>query len=144
MHDFFSNEFITLKKNLQTCFNEDFKEFNLKSSEIKLIHILSKIEGESQAELAKKLDCDKAHIHRIVIKLLLKKIVRFSNEKKENHRNVKIILTESGKEIANKINKNLKEWKSKLIKGVNEQDIETVKKVINQIGNNLKKEKENA
>lgn len=144
MNDFFINEIVSLKKDLQTSFNCEFDEFNLKSSEIKLIHILSKSKGESQAELAKKLDCDKSHIHRIVIKLLMKKVICISKEKQAQSRKIQILLTSFGKEIAEKINKKLKEWKSKLIEGISIKDIDTIKNVFHQISENLKKEKNNA
>lgn len=144
MTDSFSNEIISLKKNIQTYFNEEFKEFNLKSSEIKLINILSKSNEESQVELAKKLDCDKAHIHRIVVKLLMKKIIFIASEKQEKTRNFKIKLTEHGLQIAEKINKKLEQWKLRLIKGINLKDIEIAKSVISQMSKNLNKEKNNA
>lgn len=143
MEEFIINEIVNLKKNKQTYFNEEFKEFNLKSSEIKLIHILSFIEGESQAELAKRLDCDKAHIHRIVIKLLMKKIIFISNEKQRNCRNLKIRLTEHGKEISQKINKKMEEWKSKLIKGISQEDFDAIKRVFAKLNENLNKENKN-
>lgn len=141
MKDFFINEIITLKKLLQNNFNEEFKELNLKSSEIKLIHILSFNEGESQAELAKRLECDKAHIHRLVIKLLMKKIICFANQKHVNCRNIHITLTDHGKEIAKKINKKLQEWQKNIIEGIYIEDLFATKRVFNQIIDNLRKEK---
>lgn len=143
MEEFVSNQINLLKKNMQIYFNNQFKEFNLKSSEVKLIHILSLIKGESQTELAKMLDCDKAHIHRIVIKLLMKKIIYISNEKKENCRNLQISLTEHGEEISKKINKKMEEWQSKLIKGISYDEISTARTVLNKINENLSKENKN-
>lgn len=143
MEEFVSNQINLLKKNMQIYFNNQFKEFNLKSSEVKLIHILSLIKGESQAELAKMLDCDKAHIHRIVIKLLMKKIIYISNEKKVNCRNLQISLTEHGEEISKKINKKMEEWQSKLIKGISYDEISTARTVLNKINENLSKENKN-
>lgn len=140
MYDCFAHEIITLKKQLQTFFNEKFKEFNLKSSEINLIHILSLNEGKSQAELAKRMDCDKAHIHRLIIKLVVKNIVTFSNKKNENSRNLQISLTENGKKIANNINKKLKEWKSTIINNISIEDLNATKRVLSQLIKNLDKE----
>jgi len=143
MNKFFTNEILSLKKNIQTYFNDVFKDLNLKSSEIKLIHILSKVQGESQAELAKRLDCDKAHIHRIVIKLMMKKIILISNEKSETCRNLKIMLTEHGKKIAEIINKKLENCQSTITKGINIEDINATKRVLQQMNSNIKKEKDN-
>lgn len=137
------NEISTLRKTMQTFLNEEAKTFNLNSSEIKLIHILSLNEGESQAELAKRIDCDKAHIHRIVIKLLIKKLIHISNNKSDKCRNSKITLTQRGKEIAEEINKKLLKWKSIIINGISQEDISATRRVLEQIINNIKKEIEN-
>ena len=141
MHNLLIQEIYTIKKHLHTFFNEEFKELNLKSSEIKFIHILSLSDGESQVELSKRLDCDKSHIHRLVIKLLMKKIIFLSKNKEENCRNVQIKLTENGKEIAEIINKKIKEWQLKTIKGIDDDDLKATQRVFNQLINNLKKEK---
>ena len=144
MDEFFVNEIISIKKILQSHFNDYAKDFNLKGSEIKLIHILSLTGEESQAELAKRMDCDKAHIHRIVIKLLFKKIICFDDIKKDNCRNIKIKLSKHGHEIADKVNKKMEEWKSKIIQGVNLEDLEATRRLFAQVVNNLNKEKNNA
>ena len=136
-----NKEIIGLKKHLQTFLNESFKEHNLKSAEIQVIHILSILGEESQAELAKKLNCDKSHIHRTVFKLLLKKIIIFSNN--ENKRKIKILLTEYGKEIAEKINKKIKDWKLKITEGISKEEIEITKVVFQKIIDNINKEDKN-
>ena len=138
MESLFLSQIIVLKKTIQSFLNEEAKVFNLNASEMKLIHILSFYEGESQAELAKRMDCDKAHIHRIVIKLFIKKIIHISNKKEDNCRNVRIMLTEQGKQIAEKINKKHQEWKSILIRGISQEDITATKRVLDQIINNIK------
>ena len=141
MNDFFTNEIVAFKKQLQSYFNDEFKDINLKSSEIKLIHILSFCQGLSQIEIAKKLDCDKAHIHRIVIKLMMKKIISY--KKNESTRNLKVVLTEHGRKISKEINKKLEKWQSTIIKGIEASDLDATKRVLQHLTENMKKEKDN-
>lgn len=65
---------IFLKKQLQRFINEEFKEYNLKSAEILFMQILFQKGEKSQIEMTRLLDCDKAHTHRIVTKLIEKNL----------------------------------------------------------------------
>lgn len=130
---------IFLKKQLQRFINEEFKEYNLKSAEILFMQILFQKGEKSQIEMTRLLDCDKAHTHRIVAKLIEKKLVYYIDNEHEHIKNQKLALTPEGKQISTKSNNFLKIWNSKLVEGIDEKDLVVAREVINKIIDNANK-----
>lgn len=131
----FINVVVFIKKQMQSYLNDEFKSLNLKSSEMILLHILFKESCKSQIELSRIIECDKAHIHRIVFKLIDKNLIEYS-KKYELGKNSKLNLTDSGYDVASKIDKSLKLLYSKLLKGISKENLNITHNVIKQMLHN--------
>lgn len=131
------NTFTYIKKQLQSYLNDEFKEYNLKSSEIFFMHILH-TQGElSQIEISKILECDKSHIHRTLVKLIDKNYIKYVEyEHNEHIKNLKLTLTEQGEEISKKFDKAMKKWDKAMKAGLTIEEIKTAKKVALKIIDN--------
>lgn len=140
------NSLHNIKKNMQSFLNKEFKDLNLKSSEVILLRVLN-CEGKlSQTTLARKLDCDKAHIHRITNKLLDKDLIIFAEVDSQKSRNLILELTKKGKVIISQINNSMENWIKQIKQGINEDDLETFKRVVEKLifnANNINMEKYN-
>ena len=128
----FVDVMVFIKKQMQSYLNDEFKELNLKSSEIILLHILFKENCKSQIELSRIIECDKAHIHRIVFKLIDKNLIEYSKENVLS-KNSKLFLTNNGHDVANKIDKTLNLWYSKLLKGISKENLNITRNVVKQM-----------
>lgn len=122
-----------VKRHLQSYLNDEFKDLNLKSSEMLFMNILYVDGDKSQAEITHDIECDKAHTHRIVFKLLNKNLIKYVGDKGENKRNSKLTLTDEGKKIACKFDKAINSWHKLMIEGISKEDLATTKKVIEKI-----------
>ena len=122
-----------IKKHLQSYLNEEFKSLNLKSSEMLFMNILYNEGDKSQTEITHDIECDKAHTHRIVFKLLSKKLVKYVKRKDDNTRNIKLTLTEEGKKFASKFNAAIQDWHKIMLQGISKEDLDTTKKVVEKI-----------
>ena len=94
---------------------------------------------KSQIEITRLFDCDKAHTHRIVTKLIEKKLVYYIDNEHEHIKNQKLALTPEGKQISTKSNNFLKIWNSKLVEGIDEKDLVVAREVIRKIIDNANK-----
>ena len=135
MYMSFIDVMVFIKKQMQSYLNDEFKSLNLKSSEMILLQILYKEKSKSQIELSRIIECDKAHIHRIVFKLIDKNLIEYSKEN-ELSKNLKLFLTDSGHDVASKIDKSLKLWYSKLLKGISKENLNITHNVINHMLHN--------
>ncbi len=125
-----------IKKKLQSYINEEFKDSNLKSAEIMLINILY-IEGDkSQIEISHYLECDKAHTHRILLKLLDKNLIKYVNNSDLHIKNMKLTLTENGLIIAKRFEEIINKWHNIIIAGVSKEDLDITKKVVEKFLDN--------
>lgn len=126
------NVMAILKKQLQSYLNEEFKNINLTSSEIFLLHNLYKNGDKTQIEIARNIECDKAHIHRITIKLIEKDLIKYIDNN-DHIKNQKLSLTNKGTIFANQINQIFIKWRDKLLQGIDKKDLEIAKTVIEQL-----------
>lgn len=139
MNDFFIKTVTTIKKNLQGFFNEQFKRYNLNSSEIFIMHLLDIKHSLSQIELANILECNKSHVNRIVSKLIDKKLIFYSQNVPLNikHcRNATLLLTEYGKSLAKKFTKIIFQTFNSLNKDITKEEGLIAKQVLIKILNN--------
>lgn len=135
MNKFLVETFSYLRKQLQSYLNEEFKDYNLKSSEIFFMQLLHNNGPLSQIEISKLLECDKAHIHRTVSRLIEKGYVVRLDEK-EHIKNSKLLLTQSGQELSIKVEKAINKWNKFMLKGVSDEDIKIARKVAIKIFEN--------
>ena len=133
------NQLNTIKKQLQHYLNSNFKELNIKSSEMIFLRVLDKVGKTSQTELAKRLECDKSHIHRITNKLLGKDLIRFIDNSIAKTRNNILEISEKGKFVINKVNNSIKIWTEKIVNGISEEELNIFHSVIEKISINATK-----
>ena len=136
MNKFFISTFAYLRKQLQSFLNDEFKDYNLTSSEIFFIQILNDKDALSQIEVSKLLECDKYHIHRVVTKLIDKNYIKYVDDDKEHIRNIKLTLTKQGKTLAIKIDRAMNKWDKFIKNGLQEEDIKIARKVALKIMEN--------
>lgn len=137
MNKFLISTFTYLKKQLQSYLNEEFKEYNLKSSEIFFMQILHTQGQLSQIEISKMLECDKSHIHRTLVKLIDKNYIKYVEyEHNEHIKNLKLTLTEQGEEISKKFDKSMRKWDKAMKSGLTIDELRLAKKVALKIIDN--------
>lgn len=136
MNKFFISTFAYLRKQLQSFLNDEFKDYNLTSSEIFFMQILNDKDALSQIEVSKLLECDKSHIHRVVTKLIDKNYIKYVDDDKEHIRNIKLTLTKQGKTLAIKIDRAMNKWDKFIKNGLQEEDIKIARKVALKIMEN--------
>ena len=130
------NDLNSIKKHLQRYLNYTLKDLNIKSAEMIFLRVLWGMENTSQIEVARKLDCDKSHIHRLTCKLLEKELIYFPENYIDKTRNNILKLTEKGKEIINRVNLTIETWLKKITSGIDKNEIDIFKKVIAKITQN--------
>lgn len=137
MNKLLLSTFTFLKKQLQSYINEEFKSYNLKSSEIFFMQILYNEGEKSQIEISKMLECDKSHIHRTLVKLIDKDYIRHvESDHNEHIKNVKLSLTDKGIEVSKTFDKVMKKWDKAMKEGISQDELKTAKNVALKIINN--------
>lgn len=128
------------KKSFHSLVNKQCQKFNLTSAELFLLGILHKHGDEHQIEIARNMDCDKAHIHRITCKLTEKGLIEFIDC---NHgKNQKVHLTAKGKNITKSFDDIVASIMDIIYEGVDSEDIATTAKTIEKFAQNILKYKE--
>ncbi len=133
MNDFFIRTIVAIKKNLQSYLNEKFKELNLSSSEIFIMHLLYIEKSLSQSKLAHILECDKSHVNRITTKLIDKNLICYTEIQNQNDRHLRnngLKLTDTGLNLAKKIAVEIKNSINMLNSGITKQEEEITKRVL--------------
>lgn len=125
-----------VKRHLQSYLNEEFKDLNLKSSEMLFMNILYNEGDRSQIEITRDIECDKAHTHRIVFKLLNKKLIKYVKGNGENTRNIKLTLTDEGRKFASQFDTAISPWHKIIVQGISKEDLNTTKRVVEKIVEN--------
>ena len=136
MNAFLENHLHSIKKQLQHYLNYTFKDSNIKSSEILFLRVLKKIGKTSQICLAKHLECDKSHVHRITNKLLEKGFISFSDNNATKIRKNIIEITHLGNQIIDKVDSAMNNWFAQLKKGISEEELYVFKTVVQKITQN--------
>lgn len=146
MNGFFIRTIVAIKKNLQSYLNEKFKELNLSSSEIFIMHLLYIENSPSQSKLAHLLECDKSHVNRITSKLIDKNLICYSNDQNQNDkhiRNIGLKLTPLGESHAKKFDHEIKKSINMLNSGITKEEEEITKRVLLKMLNNSYSIKQN-
>ena len=133
MNKFFVSAFAYIKKQLQSYLNEEFKNYNLKSSEIFFMQILHTKGQLSQIEISKILECDKSHIHRIVSKLIDKNYIKYACDDKQHPKNLKLMLTKNGEDLSLKFEQVVNKWDMYVKKDIPDEELKIAKKVVLKI-----------
>ena len=139
MSDSIVKKVYLIKKHFQKFLNYELAKYDLKSSEAFFIEILHREGMQTQATLSRFAGCNKSHTHRIIAKLIEKKLI-IENEIDFNSHHTKNILyklTEQGKKIAQTIKSTIiAKWDRQLKLGISDSDIIVAKNVIEKIYEN--------
>lgn len=133
MNRYILSSIAQIRKCLQSFLNEEFKALNLRSSELFFMQILYNGGDKAQIEISRTMECDKAYIHRMVLKLLDKKLIKFNENEQDHIKNNKLTLTEKGKKISSKFTSIIEKWNKNLIKGISKDELNTVNIVIQKL-----------
>lgn len=119
-----------IKKQCHSFMTESLKDLDIASAEAPFIKYLSENPCCRQADLSKVFDCDKAHTHRIISKLIEKNIALYSPSSST------ISLTQKGLSMVEEINKAIKTWVLSLCNGITKQEEEAVLKILQKCAQN--------
>lgn len=126
---------LLFKKSFHSLINEQCQKFNLTGGELFLLGILSKEGDLHQIEIAKHLDCDKAHVHRLTCKLMDKNLIALIDC--HHGKNQKVHLTEEGQKITNSMDEIVSSVTKIVYKDVLPEELNTTKQTIEKLGKNI-------
>jgi len=121
---------LLIRKVYSKYISEQSKYSSLSPAFAVFLSALNEHEFKSQQELSEFVGCNKAHTSRMLIKMQLKGLVKPCTKT--------IMLTEKGKEYAQKFNSYRTNFVKILLKNVSKEDDEIFTKVLNQIFENAK------
>ncbi|GEM_PF-2700318 len=115
--------------------NQQLKDIDLSSGQVYFIAELSQHEWLNMSDLSKAVGVDNAHATRSVEKLCnLGYVIKLPDE--QDHRAFRVSLTLSGRKMARRVNKTLKQWVGIITTGVTLKDLVTVNRVFDRFHQN--------
>jgi DNA-binding MarR family transcriptional regulator len=118
-----------------TYATRQMKDINISSGLVFFIVELSQVEWLNLSDLSSAVGVDNAYATRAVQKLCTLGYVNKIHDEKDK-RAYRISLTDSGKQIAERVNDTLREWVSIITIGVDKEEILTVNRVFDQFYEN--------
>lgn len=138
------SKFTTLISNINRAINhiksEEMQQFGLKSFHVSCLYYIYKfVDGLTASELCSLCEEDKGAISRSIELLVNKGFVMYQNDDNKKKYRVKLLLTDKGKEVAERVNQITENAVQIGSKGLSEQERETLYKCLDIILNNLNK-----
>lgn len=122
-----------MKQKLEKQIDSLLNDLGLSMSETHYLYLFNKHNNLTLNEINFLLDVDKAYTTRIVNKLIDKSLIT----KTDDIRKYTLFLTDKGKEIVRLISVEIENTKNKLLKKIDDKELEIFKKVLIQMINNL-------
>ena len=122
-----------IKQKLQNEMTLTLKKYGLTCPQGYFLNLFNYHDNLTLSEITILLDVDKAYTTRIVNSLLEKKLIN----KTDNIRKYSIYLTDEGKNILKLMASEIKNNRKKLLKGINEKELNNFKNTLKKIINNL-------
>ena len=119
-----------IKKQCHSFMTEELKDLDISGAEAPFIKYLSQHPNCRQTDLSKAFDCDKSHTHRIISKLIEKKII--SQAEQSNS----FSLTDKGKSMVATINKTTKKWIDTLCYGISKEEEQIALSILKKCADN--------
>ena len=145
MNDSLISSLLLFKKSFYSLVNSQCQKYNLTSAELFLLGILYKNGDMHQIEIARNMDCDKAHIHRITCKLAQKGFIEFVDC--HHGKNQTVHLKDLGQKITKSFDGVIASVMEIIYKDVKDEDIALTAKTIEKFAKNIldykEKEKNN-
>ncbi len=130
--------FITNKaaKKMADAFNERLKPLGMTRVQWTALYYLGKCDGISQKELAEKMNIKSSTVARLIDRMENDKLV-IRSEDPEDRRAVKLVLTEKGKDLREKLLPEGEKMSKVFANGLTDEEIEIFLKVINKMVENI-------
>lgn len=112
------------------------KNFGITPEQFAILFFLSKEDGMYQRQLAKISLKDRPNITRL-IDILEEKGFVYRKADPDNRRIFKVFITEEGKKQIKEIHPSLLEMQKKAVEGINSAEIETLRKILGKICENM-------
>ena len=123
-----------IKKHIHSFMTESFKPYNITGAEASFVKEIAIRKNCRQSELSKFFSCDKAHTHRIVSKLIDKKLIQFSKPNSQE-----LELTSYGNNIIDKIDTTIENVANKLKEGLSQEELDRVLSILAKCAENASK-----
>lgn len=118
---------------------QEYEEIKITNEQFGLLHAISiKEEDVIQKDMAELMGKDKSAILRLIDSLEEKELVRRVTDKNDRRKNY-LMVTKTGERVIKQYMKIVREMMEELQQGLTESDLETFRKVVNQIKNNAEK-----
>ena len=122
---FFDRMSNLIKKNM----TEAVKSEGITSAHAVYLIALRLQDGQTMAEISHFLDLDQANTHRVMKVLMEKKLV-YDDRVSPNSKKFSIMLTQRGKEVADRVMKATEDYLDNCFKGVSDEDLMHVRNVL--------------
>ncbi|MBL4936442.1 MarR family transcriptional regulator [Clostridium sp. YIM B02515] len=126
-----------IKKQLET----KIKIYDITTSQWAVLKVLSEEDNLTQAEVAEKLEADRATTGAVIDKLINKKLV-YRNQCENDRRANIVCISDYGQDLAEKISYEAVKCNCRALVEFNDDEIEQLFDYLQRINNNLKKEGE--
>lgn len=145
MNDSLISSLLLFKKSFHSIINMQCLKYNLTSAELFLLGVLEKEGDLHQIEIAKKISCDKSHVHRTSLRLEEKGLIEITLN--DNEKSQRLHLTKAGEKITKAVDNIISSIKDTIYSGVSEKDLLLVAKTVKKFTQNIltykEKEKKN-
>lgn len=114
-----------------------FQPYDVTSEQWSIMFCLTDEDGITHKELARKTEKDRANVTRLVDQLERKGLVQRVNNP-EDRRSIQLYLTETGKEIVDKLIPIEQSFIENMLSGISEEEIAQFTAVMSKVNQNLK------
>ena len=121
-----------MKKKCAAIDNQLMMQLHLSQSELLFFSSLDQCTGISSPELAKNMGLSPSRISRVIEKLVVDGYLD-RNIDKSDRRAITLCLTEDGKKISAKIDKNRQDCESRLMKALPDSEVERFREIIGKM-----------
>jgi MarR family transcriptional regulator, organic hydroperoxide resistance regulator len=125
--------------NLTSYIKSRLDEFNLAPEQNLVMMLLWEKDGMTQNQISEKLGKDKTNLARMASSLEKKGFIERTNCQ-DDRRSLKLYLTETGKDLGEKVIPIAEEFNDIVCKGISEQELADLQRVLTKINANVKRE----
>jgi MarR family transcriptional regulator, organic hydroperoxide resistance regulator len=125
--------------NLTSYIKSRLDEFNLAPEQNLVMMLLWEKDGMTQNQIAERLGKDKTNLARMASSLEKKGFIKRTNCQ-DDRRSLKLYLTETGKDLGERVVPIAEEFNDIVCKGISEQELSELERVLTKINTNVQRE----
>lgn len=129
---------LLISRKSQIYLGSHLKKFNITAAEAPFFLIIKNFDGMTQEELTAIVNVDKAVTTRVIQSLEKKNFIKKVQDKKDKRQN-RIYATDQLKKIGPEVIEELKKFDERVLKGIDEKDIDISQEVLLKIEENFMK-----